>query len=115
MKTFKVDNVQVPQLPDYQSITSASNPVTNETETEGGTIVREVVRNRRRELTATWTLSESKLKTLHDMVMKDSITVTTFMPDLAADGSMTCYVNEFEPEIISGGKRWKITLKFREF
>jgi len=115
MQTFKVDNVQVPQLPDYQSVTSAASPVTNDTETEGGTIVREVVRNRRRVLKATWTLSESKLKTLHDMVMKDSITVTTFMPDLAADSSMTCYVDEFEPKAISGGKRWRVELTFREF
>lgn len=115
MQTFKVDNVQVPQLPDFQTVTSSASPITNETETEGGTIVREIVRSKRRELKATWTLSETNLKTLHDMVMKDSIEVTTYMPDLSADGSMTCYVSEFEPEIISGGKRWRVQLLFKEF
>lgn len=115
MQTFTIDGTQVPQLPDYQTVTAAASPITNETETEGGTIVREVIRSKRRVLHARWTLSEAYLKTLYDLVMKDSITVTTYMPELGADGSMTCYVSEFEPKVISGGKRWSVELDFKEF
>lgn len=114
MQTFTVDGTQVPQLPDYQTVTSAANPVSNEKETEGGTIVREVVRSKRRELKAQWTLGETDLKTLHDLVMADSITVVTFMPDLGTDGSMVCYVENWEPKVISGGKRWRVSLTFKE-
>lgn len=114
MQVFTIDGVQVPQLPDYQSVTSASSPVTNQKETEGGTIVREIVRNKRREVKAKWTLSETDLKTLHDMVMDDSITLVTYMPDLGTTSSMICFVDEFEPEVVSGGKRWEISLVFKE-
>lgn len=115
MQTFTIDGVQVPRLPDFQSVTSAANPVSNETETEGGTIVREIVRSKRREMKATWTLSESELATLHSMVSPDSIVVRTYMPDLGADGSMTCYVDGWEPEVVRGGKRWRVELTFKEF
>ena len=115
MQTFTIDGTQVPQLPDYQSVTSAASPVTNEQETEGGTIVREVVRSKRRVLKAKWTLSETDLKTLHDLVMADSITLVTFMPDLGTDGSMTCYAEGWQPKVVSGGKRWSVELVFKEF
>lgn len=114
MQTFTIDGMQVPQLPDYQTVTSAASPVDNTMETEGGTIVREIVRNKRRVLKANWTLSEDDMKTLHDMVMDDSVTLVTYMPDLGADGSMVCYAEGWEPKVVSGGKRWEVSLVFRE-
>lgn len=121
--TLTIDGVSPPSAPDAGSVQVSVTDVANSSTSEAGTTIREVVRSGIHVVTASFSLTGPDMSVLAGMVLKDSLTLTLWIPDQGSVTDITCWLSSgFKPKLKSGvggtdstTSCWTVDLEFTEF